>query len=69
MREIETAWVLTVFRDSMGRVQGYATTRGNSTTFTNERGQQTGRAVRGKDGVTIFYDAMGRQIGSTKTRR
>jgi hypothetical protein len=34
---------VTTYRDSMGRVQGYATTRGN---FSNEKGQQTGRAER-----------------------
>jgi hypothetical protein len=57
---------VTTYRDSMGRVQGYATTRGNTTTFSNALGQQTGRAERQRDGTTILYDAMGRQIGTAR---
>jgi hypothetical protein len=57
---------LQTFRDDKGRVTGQATTRGNTTTFSNERGQQTGRAERRGDGSTIFYDAQGRMLGTSK---
>jgi hypothetical protein len=59
---------VTTLRDSMGRVQGYATTRGDTTTFTDSMGRQTGRAERNRDGTTILYDAMGRQIGTSRRR-
>jgi hypothetical protein len=64
-----TAQPLTTFRNDKGQITGQATTRGNTTTFSNDRGQQTGRAERGRDGTTTFYDAMGRQVGTARTRR
>jgi hypothetical protein len=48
---------------------GTATTRGDTTTFSNDKGQVTGRAERRGDGVTNFYDSAGRIIGSSKDRR
>jgi hypothetical protein len=57
---------VTVYRDSMGRVQGYASKHGNTTTFSNSLGQQTGRAERGRDGIIRFFDASGRSVGSAK---
>jgi hypothetical protein len=57
---------LTVFRNDRGQVTGYGERRGNTTTFSNSLGQQTGRSERLPDGTTIFYDAMGRQIGSAR---
>jgi hypothetical protein len=57
---------LTTYRDSMGRVTGYAQTRGNATVFTNERGQETGRAVRGKDGTVTFFNERGQQVGTAR---
>jgi hypothetical protein len=60
---------VTTFRDNMGRVQGYATKHGNTTTYEDRMGQQTGRAERRPDGTTNFYDSMGRMIGSSKDRR
>jgi hypothetical protein len=60
---------LTTFRNDKGQVTGYSEWRGNTTTFSNERGQSTGRAERQRDGTTIFYDSMGRMIGSSKDRR
>jgi hypothetical protein len=56
----------TVYRDSLGRVTGTATTRGTTTTFSNALGQQTGRAEHKRDGTTIYYDNMGRQIGTAR---
>jgi YD repeat-containing protein len=56
------------FRDSMGRVQGYATKRGNTTTYTDPQGRETGRAERHRGGTTNVYDNKGRLIGTT-TRR
>src|SRR5690242_9129095 len=35
---------LTTYRDSMGQVHGYATTRGNTTTYEDAMGRQTGRS-------------------------
>jgi hypothetical protein len=60
---------LTVFRNDRGQVTGYGERRGNTTTFSNSLGQQTGRAERQRDGTTIFYDAMGRQIGTARPGR
>ena len=50
---------LTTYRDSMGRVQGYATTRRNVTTYEDAMGWQTGRAERRGDGTVNFYDSRG----------
>jgi len=58
----------TLYNDK-GQVTGTGTTRGNTTTFSNERGQSVGRAERRPDGTTNFYDSMGRMIGSSKDRR
>jgi hypothetical protein len=55
----------TLYNDK-GQVTGQATTRGNATTFSNDRGQQTGRAERRGDGTVIYFDAMGRQIGTAR---
>jgi hypothetical protein len=52
------------FYNDKGQVTGTATTRGNATTFQNQRGQEMGRAERRPDGSTIYYDSMGRMIGS-----
>jgi hypothetical protein len=57
------------FHNSKGQVMGCGVTRGNTTTFSNERGQATGRAERRPDGTTNFYDSMGRMIGSSKDQR
>jgi hypothetical protein len=56
---------LQTFRDDKGRITGQATTRGNTTTFENSRGQNTGRAERHPDGTIIFFDDKGRMIGSS----
>jgi hypothetical protein len=55
---------LTTYRDNMGRVQGYATTHGNTTTYQDAQGRQTGRAERRPDGTVQFYDVMGRSVGT-----
>jgi hypothetical protein len=58
----------TIFEDSMGRDVGRAERRGNTTTFEDRTGRDTGRAERRPDGTIQFYDAQGRQIGSSRTR-
>jgi hypothetical protein len=58
---------LTTFRNDRGQVTGYATTRGNVTTFTNPFGQQTGRAERSRDGTVRFFNERGQQTGTTRT--
>jgi hypothetical protein len=55
----------TLYNDK-GQETGRATTRDNTTTFSNEKGQVTGRAERRNDGVTNYYDNMGRMIGTSK---
>jgi hypothetical protein len=60
---------LQTFRDDKGRITGQATTRGSSTTFQDAQGRETGRAERRPDGVTNYYDAKGRVIGSSRDRR
>ena len=57
---------VTVYRDSMGRVQSYASKHGNTTTFSNSLGQQTGRAVREREGTVKFFDTSGRLTGTAK---
>jgi hypothetical protein len=57
---------LTVYRNDNGQITGYGERHGNTTVFTDPKGQQTGRAVRGRDGVTILYDASGRRVGTAK---
>jgi predicted lipid-binding transport protein (Tim44 family) len=53
-------------KNEKGQEIGRSITHGNTTTFSNERGQQTGRAERRGDGSTIFYDAQGRMLGTSK---
>jgi hypothetical protein len=57
---------VTVFRNDKGQVIGYGEKRGNTTTYSNEKGQQTGRADRSKDGTIRFYDEKGRNVGSAR---
>jgi len=57
---------LTTYRDSMGRVQGYATKHGNATTFTDAMGRQIRRVARNRDGTTTFYNDRGQTVGSSK---
>jgi hypothetical protein len=57
---------LTVLKNDKGQVTGYATTRGNVTTYEDAAGRQTGRAERKSDGTVIYFDAKGRQIGSAR---
>ena len=49
-----------------GQEIGRSTTHGNTTTFQNSRGQNTGRAERRPDGSTNFFDSMGRMRGSSR---
>ena len=51
------------FRDSMGRVTGTATTRGNVTTFTDNMGREQGYAER-RGNTTTITDRMGRERGT-----
>jgi hypothetical protein len=57
---------LQTFRDDKGRIVGQSTTRGNTTTFSNERGQNIRRSERRGDGMTNFYDSAGRIIGTSR---
>jgi len=60
---------VTTFRDSMGRVKGYATKQkpGSTTTYEDAMGRQTGRAERRPDGSTIYFDDRGRIIGTSRS--
>ena len=59
---------VTTYRDNMGRVQGYGSTRGNVTTYSNSLGQQTGRAERRRDGTVHYFNEKGQQIGTARPR-
>src|SRR5262245_5036223 len=54
----------TVYHAS-GRVIRTATTRGNQTTFRDDRGRTTGRSATDSQGTTTLYDAAGRVQGRT----
>jgi hypothetical protein len=60
---------LTVFKDAQGRTQGYGTTRGNTTIFENNRGQDVGRVERRPDGALQFYNERGERTGTARTGR
>lgn len=57
----------TTFRDSSGRVTGWATTNNVGTQFYNSNGQNTGRATTNNVGTT-FYNSAGRVTGSARRK-
>lgn len=54
------------FRDSSGRVTGYATTNNAGTVYRNPLGQNTGRAVTNNAGTT-FYNERGQVTGTARS--
>jgi hypothetical protein len=56
----------TTYRNAQGQITGYGQTRGNTTVFTNEKGQQVGTSVRSRNGTTTFYNANGQQVGTAR---
>jgi fucose permease len=56
------------FRDSSGRVTGYATTNNAGTVYRNSLGQNTGRAVTNNAGTT-FYNERGQVTGRSSGAR
>jgi hypothetical protein len=54
------------FRDSSGRVTGYATTNNAGTVYRNSLGQNTGRAVTNNAGTT-FYNERGQVTGTARS--
>ena len=58
----------TTYRDSMGRLQGTATTdKSGKTTFRDAMGRSQGTATTDKSGKTTFRDAQGRLQGTATT--
>ena len=56
-----------IIYNTRGQVTGQATTRGDTTTFSNEKGQVTGRAER-RGSTTNFFNEKGQMIGSSRGR-
>jgi hypothetical protein len=54
------------FYNDKGQYQGNAVTRGDRTTFSNEKGQVTGYGTTNRNGVTTFTDSAGRAIGTSR---
>jgi hypothetical protein len=57
---------LTRFYNDKGQVIGYGQSKGNETTFSNSKGEQTGKEVRGRDGGASFYNEKGQRIGGRR---